>query len=341
MIHRLVAMALVSKLIGTVADFVERPGAPNLYWALTALPRPLIDLRGAEEWEYRMAEMQIPELGDLDRERTAEQWDGVLRRIRTDLRRLGTLGSERGNPNLPDWFPKDCDPGEPAAKSPELAAACKFVARSKGLPPEQVEAMPPAQVLLLNMLGTWQEDRDDYYRAIYLPYPQCLPVFEAASKRLRDAPSTEGRVLSRILLPALPNVTAQQARVESNVAALRVIEALSDVCRPTRRPLAGQPERRDRSFHSRRPQYRPAVPVQSPRRRGDAGQPSARRPAAQQRSALPRVHPQQVSHDPLSWHRERAACATPTLSIDVGWLPFPREGTGADAGASDSRLPER
>ncbi len=219
-------MTLVSEVIGTVADFVERPGAPNLYWALTALPRPLIDLRGSEEWEYRMAEMQIPELLDLDRERTAEQWDGVLKRIRTYLWRMVVEDSEGGNPKYPAWFPKDRDPGEPAAKSPDLAAACKFVARCKGLPPEQVEAMPPAQVLLLNMMATYQQDRDDYFRAIYLPYPQCLPLLDAAHKRLSDAPAKEDSVLSRIFFPALPIVTAQQARIESNVAALRVIEAL-------------------------------------------------------------------------------------------------------------------
>src|SRR5262249_46997498 len=157
----LVAIALAREFADTIGDFVERPGGPNLYWALTALPRPLIDLRGAEEWEYGMVEMQIPELGDLDRERTPEQWDGVLRRVRTELRRIAPLASEGGQAKLPDWFPKECAPGEPAAKSPDLPAARRFVARTRGLPAERVEAMPPAQLLLLSMVGTYHEDRDD------------------------------------------------------------------------------------------------------------------------------------------------------------------------------------
>jgi hypothetical protein len=225
LINRLVAVALALQFADTVADFVQRPDAPNLYWALTALPRPLIDLRGAEEWEYRMVEMQFPELADLERLRTPEQWDGVLRHLRTDLRHMAEH-TEGGKPKLPDWFPKDTAPEDPAAKSPDLAAARTFVARKRGLSAEQVEAMPPAQVLLLYMVGTYQEDRDDLYRGAYLPYPQAFPVFEGAYQRLRAAPVTEGHVLGRTLLSALPRAVSPQARVERNLAALRVVEAL-------------------------------------------------------------------------------------------------------------------
>src|SRR5262249_6058135 len=105
LIHRLVAMALLSQTADAVADFVERPDAPNLYWALTALPRPLIDLRGAEEWEYRMVEWQIPELAGLERERPPEQWDAVLRRVRTELRKL--VEGPKEEQLLRERFPKD------------------------------------------------------------------------------------------------------------------------------------------------------------------------------------------------------------------------------------------
>jgi hypothetical protein len=226
LIHRVVAISLVSELAGTVADFIERPGSPNLYWALTALPHPLIDLRTAQEWEYRMVELQIPELADLSRERTAEQWDEVLRRVRAYLRRMGSLSSEGATPKLPDWFPTAYDPRDPAAKSSDLPAARKFVARARSLTAEQVEAMPPAQVLLLYMMATYHQDRDDYYRGIYVPYPRCISLFAAADNRLRNAPAAEGHLLSRLFLPALPRVIPLEFQVERNVAALRVIEAL-------------------------------------------------------------------------------------------------------------------
>jgi hypothetical protein len=225
LLHRMVAIALTSELADTAADFVERPDAPNLYWALTALPRPMIDVRGAEEWEYKMVEWQLPELADLDRERTPEQWEGIFRHVRTEMRHLAE-GGEGGKPKLPDWFPKDYPPEGPAANAPDLPAARKFVARTKGLSADKVEAMAPAQVMLLYMVGTYREDRDDLYRGAYLPYPQCFPVFEAADKRLREAPPSDGHLLARVFLAALSRVATSQARVDRKIAALRVIEAL-------------------------------------------------------------------------------------------------------------------
>ena len=86
--------------------------------------------------------------------------------------------------------------------------------------------MPPAQVLLHYMVGTYNEDRDDWFRASYVPYPQALPLFNDAFKRLHEAPVTEGHLIGRLLLPALNRVMSSQARLERHLAALRTIEAL-------------------------------------------------------------------------------------------------------------------
>ena len=90
---------------------------------------------------------------------------------------VGPPGSSHGGnpPNVPAWFPKDSAPEDPGAKSPDLAAAREFVARTKGLSAGKVEAMPPAQVLLLTIAGTCREDWDDYYWAAYLTYAQARP----------------------------------------------------------------------------------------------------------------------------------------------------------------------
>jgi hypothetical protein len=224
LIHRLVGIALAEQFAGVVTEWIERPDSPNLYWALAALPRPLIDLRPALEWEYLTVEKQIPDLGDLDRERTAGQWDAALRRVRTELRLLA--GGEPDRQRFAEWFPKDCAPEDPAAKSPDLPAARKYVAQTRKLPPEMVEALPPAQVLLLYMSAIYQEDRDDWYRGSYLPYAQARPILDAAVKRVREAPVIEGHIPGRLLLPALYRVMSRQAQFERNLNALQVIEAL-------------------------------------------------------------------------------------------------------------------
>jgi hypothetical protein len=226
LISKLVGMAMAGQFAATVTDFVAQPGAPNLYWALTALPRPLIPLRGSMEWEYRILEMQMPELADLDRTRTAEQWDGVLRRVRTELRDLAGLAGEGNTRKLPPWFPKSCDPAVPAASSPDLPAARAFLVRSKRLSAAQVEALPPAQVLLLALVGTYREERDAWYVATYLPYAQARPLLTANARRLKEATTTELNLLARALLSGVDRVMARQSALERDLAALRVIEAL-------------------------------------------------------------------------------------------------------------------
>ncbi|HEV3384364.1 MAG TPA: hypothetical protein VG097_06085 [Gemmata sp.] len=225
LINRLVGIALTMQFAATVGDLIERPDSPNLYWSLTALPRPMIDLRSAIEWEYRMLEMLIPELDDLDRERTPEQWAGVLRRYRTTIQELAYVGS-REEKKLQDWFPKDYNPDVPAAKSPDLPAARKFVARTKHLTAEQLEAKPPAQVLLLYTLGTYQEYRDAAFRYIYLPPAESIASLLASDKQLFAAPVSEGQVAARLFLPALNRVVLAQSRLDRNLAALRIVEAL-------------------------------------------------------------------------------------------------------------------
>ncbi|HEX4607776.1 MAG TPA: hypothetical protein VH092_06180, partial [Urbifossiella sp.] len=225
LIHQLVGIALAGQAAGVVADLAERPDAPNLYWALTTLPRPLIDLRGAAEWEYRMLEMQFPDLADLDRDRPAGQWDVALRRYRTGIREIAFEGAGADR-KLPDWFPKTYAPDAPAADSPDLPAARAFVGRTAGLSAEQVAAMPPARVLLRYTLGGYRERRDLVFRAFYLPPAQALPLIRASDKLLLEPPQTEGQLAARVFLPAVARVVSAQARADRNLSALRVVEAL-------------------------------------------------------------------------------------------------------------------
>jgi hypothetical protein len=222
LIHRLVGLALVTQLSNTVGDFIERPNAPNLYWALTALPRPLIDIRSAVEWEYNLLEMQFPELRDLDTPRPAENWDAILRQFRTSWRGFAVDGKGK----VPEWVPTAYAPDEPASKSPDLAAARKYVASRKGLTAAQVEAMPAAQVVLMYIVATYHNSRDDSFRGFYLAYAQSRAVFEAADKRLKAAPTSEGQAVARLFLPALSKAQAAEARVERNLAVLRAVEAV-------------------------------------------------------------------------------------------------------------------
>ena len=61
-------------MLGCVEEMIQLPGSPNLYWALTPLPRPFVALGPSLELEQRFLEMTVPGLDHLERLKTDEQW---------------------------------------------------------------------------------------------------------------------------------------------------------------------------------------------------------------------------------------------------------------------------
>lgn len=220
LIQSLVGIACAYQIADEVLEFVERPAAPNLYWALAVLPRSLIDLRRAYEFEQILLELQFPDMADLDRPRSAEEWDAALVRVRKEYERLYKFG-RNAKPLKPGTTSSD-----PAAKSPDLLVARKYLTEGIGMTAANVEAMPPAQVLLLHMWHLYHETRDDIFKGSYLPFPQSLKVNREAEQRLKSLPDLEAARLPREFLPAPPKIQLAKVRLDRKLAALRAIEAL-------------------------------------------------------------------------------------------------------------------
>jgi hypothetical protein len=224
LIQSLVGIACASQFADVTLEFVERPGAPNLYWALAVLPRPLIDLRDGNEFEQEMLELQFPDMADLDRSRSAAEWDAALVRVRKELERILRFDLEGGTP------PKPLTPGtkssDPAAKSPDLPAARKYLTEVAGMTAANVEAMPPAQVLLLYISRLYHEARDDVFKGSYLPFSQGHGLNREADQRLKSLPDTEAARVAQWFLPAVIKVQLAKVRLDRKLAALRAIEAL-------------------------------------------------------------------------------------------------------------------
>lgn len=222
LINSLIGVALASIFSDVVPDLIERPDSPNLYWALTAMPRPLIDLRKSMELEQRFVELQFPELADIDRPRSDEQWDALLVRYRKESGRLFEAGmTPKKSPYLAGRAPEDA-----AAKSPDLPVAKKFLVERAGMTSAEVEAMTPAHVILLWIVRYTREIFDSQFKASYLPYPQARLANVETEKWIKSAPETEAQRLGGGLVPVIIKVIAAQTRIDRKIAALRVIEAL-------------------------------------------------------------------------------------------------------------------
>jgi hypothetical protein len=222
LINSLVGIGCASQFADCVREMIEQPRTPNLYWALAVIPRPLIDLRKANEVEQGMVERQFPDLEDLERPRSAEGWDQALVNVRKEMDRLRKLVGN-AKPTKPGNAVTD-----PGSKSPDLPAARKYLVEVAGMKAAAVEAMPASEALLRYMSSFFHEFRDEVFKVGYLP-PSSIrrkALVDDAERRIKDVPDTDAGLLTRWLLPAVHKVQLRGVLVQRLLAILQAIEAL-------------------------------------------------------------------------------------------------------------------
>jgi hypothetical protein len=226
LINSLVGVAIANVMTEELYHFMAVPGAPNMYWALTSLPQPLIDIRRSMEHEMGLVEQVFPVLRDIE---TAQHSDDEWQRLLVDsLQRMEDLSGD----------PK---PSEAAYRQLTMTAAIaiaypasKRALIDDGYPPEKVEAMPVAQVVLLQTARASRYSFQELFKWSYLPYGESQVYMSAAIDRLQEEgylsgwPSSGrgGLPLGALLLPAISNAAYAPVRLERNLAALRVLEAV-------------------------------------------------------------------------------------------------------------------
>src|SRR5205807_4440904 len=65
LINALVGIALAARTFEGLEEEMQRPDAPNLYWSLTDLPRPFVDLRKPLHGERLTAYATFPHMSKL------------------------------------------------------------------------------------------------------------------------------------------------------------------------------------------------------------------------------------------------------------------------------------
>jgi hypothetical protein len=214
LIHNLVGVACAAIMLTVVDDWVERPDAPNLYWALTDLPHPLLSMRKGIEGERLFIDWLFPGYRELLDNPAASPATG---RVQTSLQKYAGMLNMEGDSRT--WGPL-------LAALRTYPRARRFL-REKGRSDEQIEAMPALQVVFLYEIHKYDVAFDDLRKWASLPYPEAAPHVRRAVERTRVAPTAPASSsIAALLLPAVDKVLAAPVRVERKLAALRVIEAL-------------------------------------------------------------------------------------------------------------------
>jgi hypothetical protein len=224
--------SLVGIAIGSVLDeqlhaFMEAPHSPNLYWALTALPRPLTESRWAVEFEVSFAPRVFPFLKDPEHaEHSPAQWADLV----TDA--CGTINLLAG-----DGFQS-----QPVGWKDRLVAtgyALQGYTRAKrdliaaGYDAAKVEQMPVDQVIAIDEARICRYVADEIRKWTLIPYPEGARRYHAAESALIQSgylsPPQAGREILPVvslLVPAIGSVGEAMIRRDTSIAANRVIEAI-------------------------------------------------------------------------------------------------------------------
>jgi len=216
LINALVGIAIARLMSDQVEALVQRPGVPNLYWALTHMPDPLIDMRAGMEAEWAIIYLSYPEFRDLEtKDYPPEKWRELTHELAGLIFRFGNLNPQEGfhEPLTTALAIK----GYPLAKQ----RLCQ-----RGHSPDEVEAMPVPKVIVLDTVQTYEELRDEMFKWFATPHWAARRGLDVAEQQLKDARNREVIPIAGLLLPALRSAHFADARSRQSVAALRVVEAI-------------------------------------------------------------------------------------------------------------------
>jgi hypothetical protein len=206
MIGNLVGIAIANIAIGPLEEMLQQPGCPNLYWALTNLPVPLVSIDKGIEGERALV---LAEYRDLD---DSAPMSAV--QIKVFIDHMGKLLGEPGKPmRLREWLDARInDEGRISASRRRLV--------DHGLPEEALRQFPSEQLLLLDEKREYQVRRDETMRIMNVHYWQIQAM--AAQLDVKKPPA----LFADALVPGLFNVRKAQVRLEQRIALLRLVEAV-------------------------------------------------------------------------------------------------------------------
>jgi hypothetical protein len=222
LIHTLVGAAVASVLNDQLQELIQQPGAPNLYWSLTALPRPFFDPRLALTEGSIWLERMLPWLSRLDKGpmTLAEVQEGMLK-----LEQM-----------MDDFGVRKADRLAQSALFVAALPAAKEALLAGGMKAEELEKMPTIQIVALHAYREYREVYEEELKWAYAPEALTSAGFEKALARCKTATERMDRLFFRGLLRGLANanddpfglvqVYTTYGRFDRRIAILRCLEAL-------------------------------------------------------------------------------------------------------------------
>ena len=217
----LIALTVTGISNDSMLALIAAPDAPNMYWALTELPCSIANVRAALRMEVGIGLRIFPEIANAESTiHTREEWSRIV----------------RGMPRTAMEISYAQPPAKRQVDFMALGAGLLSYAPAKrrlidsGMDANQVEQMAVGQVLLIDANREYRRLANRFETAIYFPLEGAIDRARTVEDQLFRAQEEErdsvGTILASMLLPALQHVRYAELRVQRDIDALRVIEAL-------------------------------------------------------------------------------------------------------------------
>ena len=196
--------------------------APNLYWSITNLPNPLIDLRTPIDMEWDNVFVLFPELIQARTEQHSEdEWNRQLGRVAHYVHEFGgatfrTTGLDVGG---------ILEQVTMFSRVPMIKHA---LVSEMGYDADTINVMPGSQAILLYAGLAYERIRDELSKPVGLPYHQALPLYRAGEARRADHPSIDPLRLGHLFPPASQQFHLAVTRGQRWIDLLRTVEAIRD-----------------------------------------------------------------------------------------------------------------
>jgi hypothetical protein len=204
LIGELVGVSIAQGALDPLEEMLEQPGCPNLYWALTYLPSPLVPIDKSAQGERLWIE---PTFRDL--EQTALSGE-QLQRVIDEMHLLADGNKRLPAGGLRAWLT------ERVADEAIVGAARKRLVDS-GVAESRLQQYSVEQVLLLDQKRATVASHDEVIRLCF------LPVWQADETLART--KTQDPIVFD-LAPAIARVLHRRALVDQRIAILRHVESL-------------------------------------------------------------------------------------------------------------------
>jgi len=220
LVQGLVGIAIDSLMFKEMRQLIQVADAPNMYWALTSLPEPLVSMHKAMQVESSMLYVELPELQNVE----DEVWsnDTALKVVEKAVAFI----SEAGGKDLEGYIAKGAIVASTMKSYPEAKKSLVEQGRSLA----EVEAMPPLQVVLIYKHQRYRKVRDNQFKWVNLPYWQAKDGFKESERELSEYySSNQLDVIAQAFMftmPAIDRVCFLKARFERDFAILRCVEAI-------------------------------------------------------------------------------------------------------------------